>query len=301
MTYEFHAALLIGFDHDLRTTGNSDLLCDPRRTLFHVTGNKRPTPQHQREAQAVVRRIYESGLPQPVLVSGGSRGIEATAIREALAYKIPVIVVVGHGLDYCYPEEHRGLFDEVLERGGVLVSMFEDDQPVRPAQFVQRLELVSFLANFMVVGACSRRSGSRMLAARLHKKGTPVYALPQTSGLGADGGNYLIADGVAQIIPDLAAWQPEVVTEETPTAYTVHAEHTLGRSLPGSVGSDPTDDWEIVIEAPSAEEAERIGEERFWDHAETFFAGGEGAIPYEYRDSVAICAREGNPGRLTNQ
>tara|TARA_R110000824_G_C15083578_1_gene664656 strand:- start:119 stop:781 length:663 start_codon:yes stop_codon:yes gene_type:complete len=182
--------------------GNINLLEDDNCTRFNVTGDRRPWSNVEREAEQAVEAMLHHKYP--VLVTGGARGAEACAVRHAVKVGIPVAVVLGTGVDKCCPEKHERLHETVLEANGALVSIFPDDREPRPAQFVQRSELVAKMTDILVVCACKRRSGAMLLAQNNKELGANVYAYVQGHEESCNGNNYLIRDGVAEMIASYA-------------------------------------------------------------------------------------------------
>ena len=196
---------------DLRVIGDPTLITEPYNRFF-VSGSTRSTTTGNIQAGTITSKVIDSRHPdnsESVLISGGSRGTQAKAIRTAIHHDSRVIVVLGTGLDSTYPPEHTGLFDAVVDTGGALVSMFEDDQQPRPGLFPQRNELIATLCNLMIVIECARRSASAMIATALsddrrNSTGrygfTPVYALPAAYNAHLDGTNHLIRYGNASML-----------------------------------------------------------------------------------------------------
>lgn len=116
------------------------------------------------------------------VVSGGAIGVDSAAHRGALAAGGPTVVVLGTGLDVVYPERNRGLYTEVVEAGGALVSMFRRGEPPRRGHFVARNQVIAAWAEAVVVVAAERGSGSLSTAAAARRLGVGVAAVAGTAG-----------------------------------------------------------------------------------------------------------------------
>jgi DNA processing protein len=187
----------------LRVVGNADLLVSPDKR-FLVDGARRSTPAGDRDAAAVAKEIVTER--NGILVSGGSRGTHAAALRSALMYDGKCIVVIGTGLDHIYPQEHEQLFDMVVEDGGAIVSMFEDNVSPRPGNFPRRNQVIASLVGCMVAIECARRGGCYQMAKLLTEanQGAFVYARPASVESHLNGTNYLIRDAHAEILVSLS-------------------------------------------------------------------------------------------------
>ena len=116
-----------------------------------------------------------------VIVSGGALGIDGAAHRGALEHG-RTIVVFGGGLDHPYPPQHEPLFDEVLARGGTLVS--EAPFGTRPLAglFPRRNRIIAALSRGVVVVQAARGSGSLITARLARELDIPVFAVPGAPG-----------------------------------------------------------------------------------------------------------------------
>lgn len=128
-----------------------------------VVGTRRPTEYGRRHARRFAAFFAEHGVH---VISGGARGIDALVHQSAMKHCGGTTVVLGSGLGRCYPPEHAGLFNSVLEAGGALISEFPVQAPPRPANFPRRNRIVSGLSLGVLVIEAAARSGA-LITARL--------------------------------------------------------------------------------------------------------------------------------------
>jgi DNA processing protein len=85
------------------------------------------------------------------IVSGLARGIDAEAHRTAIERNGYTVAVLGNGLDKVYPLENRHLADEILHRGGALLSEQPFGVAAKAAHLVQRDRLQSGMSIATIV------------------------------------------------------------------------------------------------------------------------------------------------------
>jgi DNA processing protein len=85
------------------------------------------------------------------IVSGLARGIDAESHQAALANDGYTVAVLANGLDRIYPAGNRDLAEEIVERGGALVSEQPFGVPARPANLIQGCRLQSGMSLATVV------------------------------------------------------------------------------------------------------------------------------------------------------
>jgi DNA processing protein len=134
------------------------------------------------------------GLRGAIIISGGAIGVDTAAHRGALNAGAPTISVFGTGLDVAYPARNRPLFDDIVERGGALVSCFERNAPPRRGQFVRRNRVIAALADAVVVIGAGAGSGALYTAKAARDYGRVLGAAPGSLGCEA-----LIAGGAALV------------------------------------------------------------------------------------------------------
>jgi len=138
-----------------------------------------------------------------VIVSGLAYGVDACAHRAALAAGGQGIAVMACGLDQIYPVAHNRLGEDLIARGGVIVSEYPAGTPAHKHHFLERNRLVSGLAEAVIITEAAARSGTLNTAAHALNQGKPVLAVPGniTSPL-SEGTNNLLKAG-AQLLTSI--------------------------------------------------------------------------------------------------
>jgi DNA processing protein len=122
--------------------------------------------------------------------------------------------VLGSGVDYVYPPEHKPLSAQIVERG-LVVSEYPPRTPPLPHHFPLRNRLISGLSLAVVVIEASEKSGSLITAECALEQGREVMAVPGNVLSGRNrGGHALLKDGakIVETVDDIVeglGWAPE--------------------------------------------------------------------------------------------
>lgn len=100
---------------------------DYERKLLCVVGSRKYTGYGKEACEYMIREL--AGYPITI-VSGLALGIDSIAHRAALKNNLPTIAVPGSGLDpqALHPQTHVQLAEEIVQRGGTLISEMEPEQ-----------------------------------------------------------------------------------------------------------------------------------------------------------------------------
>jgi DNA processing protein len=153
----------------LTVLGNPALLQAP---IVAVVGARNASANGRRIASELSAGLGEAGI---VVGSGMARGIDAAAHLGAL-HSGSVAVVAG-GADIVYPEENRGLYDALVERGAVVAELPLGTEP-QARHFPRRNRIISGMARGVVVVEAAAKSGSLITARFALEQGREVFAVP---------------------------------------------------------------------------------------------------------------------------
>ncbi len=157
-----------------------------------LVGSRAASPYGLRVAERLAADLARLGV---TIVSGLARGIDCAAHCGALATGVTV-AVLGSGVDVIYPAEHERLADQIVARGGAIVSELAPDSPPRPRHFPRRNRLISGMSLAVVVIEASARSGSLQTARFALEQGREVLAVPGSIlGERFRGSHALLRDG----------------------------------------------------------------------------------------------------------
>src|SRR5688572_15877381 len=177
-----------------------------------IVGSRRCSTYGQNAALMLGRDLAQRGV---TVVSGFARGIDASAHRGALEGGGRTIGVLGTGIDEVYPRDHRRLADEILERGGSLVTQFPLGTPPVSENFPYRNRIISGLSLGVVVVEAAENSGSLITARLAIEQNREVFAVPgNITSRNSFGTNYLIKGAGAKLVQqwqDIAAELPQQI------------------------------------------------------------------------------------------
>lgn len=134
------------------------------------------------------------------VISGMARGIDGLSQNAALHAGGYSLGVLGCGVDICYPEENRELYEMLCEQGGVC-SEYPPRTAPRNSLFPPRNRIISGLSDAVLVIEAKNRSGTLITVDMALEQGKEVYALPGriTDAL-SEGCNWLLQQGANVVV-----------------------------------------------------------------------------------------------------
>ncbi|MEB5973975.1 DNA-protecting protein DprA [Pantoea dispersa] len=185
-----------------------------------VVGSRHCSPYGREWGSWFSQQLALSGL---TITSGLARGIDGVAHRAALEVQGKTLAVLGSGLNHLYPKSHQPLAQEIIARGGALVSELPLSMAPHAVNFPRRNRIISGLSHGVLVVEASLKSGSLVTARYALEQNRNVYALPGALGNpGCEGTHWLIQQGALlvahpnNILEDLHSalqWLPASISE----------------------------------------------------------------------------------------
>jgi DNA processing protein len=224
------------------------------RAGIAVVGTRQPTPYGQGMAQVLSRDLALRGM---VILSGMARGVDTAAHRGALDAGGVTVAVWGTGIDVVYPKENKRLAEEIVARGGAIVSEFATGTFPAPQNFPIRNRTLSGMSIGVLVVEAAEYSGTRITARCALEQGRDVYAVPgNVTNKNSWGPNTLIKQGAKLT----ASW--EDVWEDLPSQVRVELEDARGveskTETTASLFSGGAGGQQAFGELPALSEQERL-------------------------------------------
>lgn len=154
-----------------------------------VIGTREPS---ESGSKAAIRFGEIFGEANFNVVSGLAIGCDAGGHQGCLNKNGFTSAILAHGLDHIYPKENKKLAEEILEKGGLLLSEYNVGQKPLANYFVERDRLQAGLSNGIIVVETDIKGGTmhtvkfasennRRIAAFSHNK-PELLSHPKTKG-----------------------------------------------------------------------------------------------------------------------
>lgn len=167
------------------------------RACIGMVGTRRMSVCGKYSAFKMSYELSKAGL---VVVSGMALGIDSMSHAGSLAANGKTIAVLGSGVDVIYPKEHARLYDEIIRRGGAVISEYFPGKKPTQKTFPARNRIISGMCRATVIVEASRGSGALITAADTIKEGRTVFAMPGYAySVATEGTNDLIRGGAIPV------------------------------------------------------------------------------------------------------
>ncbi len=227
--------------------GSLEVLDQP---CIALVGSREMNDYGRRAVSELVAPLVAAGT---VTVSGLAFGIDAEVAKETLHAGGRTVAVLGHGLGYIYPKANERLADDIVKKGGLLISEFPLDMQADKYTFPARNRIIAGLSLCTVVVQAAKESGSLITAELALEYGRDVCAVPgsifdpQYAGC-----HELIARGHARLVTSAADILAEVgmvgpSSGATRTNFT--ADSPDEEAVYGSLSSLPAALDDLVVKA----------------------------------------------------
>lgn len=174
--------------------GNIDLL---KTECLAVVGTRRATNYGKTMCKKIVNDVASQGI---TIVSGLADGIDTVAHKSALEVGGKTIAVLGAGLLNIYPNSNVGLYNDIVERGGLVISEYKPSEPIVNYHFPVRNRIIAGLSKATFVVEAGEKSGSMHTKNYALDYGREVFALPaRVNDIYSVGCNKLIKCGQARM------------------------------------------------------------------------------------------------------
>ena len=157
----------------LYAIGNIELLFEDS---FAIIGTRKITDYGKKNCEYFSKEFAFRKIP---IVSGMAIGTDSIAHITAIEYNSPTIAVLGSGFKYIYPEENKTLFENIIEKNGLVITEYEENIMPNKRNFPKRNRIISALSEGVLVIEAAYRSGTSITAKMAFKQGKKVFAVPR--------------------------------------------------------------------------------------------------------------------------
>jgi DNA processing protein len=194
-----------------------------------IVGTRKPTTYGKEVTHTLAAGLARRGV---IIISGLALGTDSIAHRACLEAGGTTLAVMANSVEQVYPRSHTALAEDIINKGGALISEYEPPTNPRDYQFLARNRIVSGLADAVLITEAAERSGTLSTAAHALEQGKEVFVVPGniTSPMSA-GCNALLKQGariatcaediLEVIAPDLLQAQASLPLGNTPLETTI--------------------------------------------------------------------------------
>ena len=188
------------YPDELFYIGNTKLLSKKK---ISIVGTRRPNSYTKEFTYKLASKLSDTGI---CIVSGAAMGVDAIAHQGAKAAN--TIAVVANGLNIRYPAVNKNLIIDI-ERNGLILSAYKENEKARNYTFVLRNEIVVSLGDILIVTQADINSGTLTSIHYALNMGKKVYTLPHrlNESLGTQN---LVKQNLITVIYDIDGFIEEI-------------------------------------------------------------------------------------------
>jgi len=203
-----------------------------------IVGTRKVTPYGRQMTEEIAAFLAANGI---TVISGLARGVDAIAHQTALKAGGRTMAILGSGVDRIYPPEHRGLAEQIMERGAVM-SDYAVGTPPDASNFPPRNRIISGLSLAVVVIEAAETSGALITAEFAAEQGREIFAVPgSVLAPQSKGTNRLIQKGAQPLLTPADLMQALDLTrmDKQKTARKVLPSDETEALLLNTLGGEP--------------------------------------------------------------
>lgn len=155
-------------------------LPDKRPKCVGIVGARKNTSYGYEVAYNAAYAAAKAGV---VVVSGLAYGCDSIAHRAALDAGGITVAILGTPIDEVYPRTHVALAEEIVEKGGAIISEYgpgqrAESRPEVAARFLARNRIIAGLSDVVLVAEAADRSGTLNTATHALTFGVDLMVAP---------------------------------------------------------------------------------------------------------------------------
>ncbi len=163
-----------------------------------VVGSRKYTNYGKKFSYKLSKECADLGI---TIISGLALGVDSFAHQAALDVNGKTVGVLGCGLDSIYPVSNFHLGQEIIEKGGAIITEFPLGVPPMKQNFPARNRIIAGLSRGVLVIEAAERSGALITAYQALECSRDVFALPgNIDNENSIGTNKLIQEGAKLVL-----------------------------------------------------------------------------------------------------
>lgn len=165
--------------------------------MIAIVGTRKATNYGKMITEQIVKDLANYNV---CIVSGLAYGIDIEAHKSALKYNLPTIGIVAGGLDKIYPSTHKKYANEMITKGGGVITENKLGRIPEPHLFPARNRIIAGISDVTIVVEAAAKGGALITANIADSYNRPVFAIPGNVGNQySEGTNKLISSQKAII------------------------------------------------------------------------------------------------------
>ena len=152
--------------------GDKNLLYED---CFAIVGSRRISEYGIKNCEFFAKELVLRDIP---IVSGMAIGTDSVAHKTAIQYFGKTIAVLGSGFNNIYPKENLNLFEEIIEKNGLIITEFNPEEKPLKSNFPKRNRIITAISEGVLVIEAAYRSGTSITVNNAKKQNKKVFALP---------------------------------------------------------------------------------------------------------------------------
>ncbi len=185
------------YPHVIYVRGSVESLA---RRMVSVVGTRAATQYGLRMCEVLIGRLAEL-CPEAVIASGLAFGIDAATHRAALGAGLTTIAVLPTILPDITPAQNQSLADEIISRGGAVISELNSQTKQNGKYYIPRNRLIAAISEGTVVVESPLESGALSTAGFANEYNRTLMAVPGRAGdKCSEGANMLIKRRLAAMV-----------------------------------------------------------------------------------------------------
>lgn len=196
--------------------GDPTILAQP---CMAIVGTRTMSDYGKRVTESIVQACVQANV---VTVSGLATGIDTVVAQESVRANSPTVAVLGHGMANISPVANKKLAEQIVEKGGLVLSEFPLDQAGDTYTFPARNRIVAGLSLATIVTEAPEGSGALITADLASGYGRDVFAVPgQIFDTNYGGCHRILRSGQAKLAAD-----PQVILKDIGIVASVATKQT---------------------------------------------------------------------------
>lgn len=168
------------------------------KNCLSVIGSRRITNYGRIVIKKTVSQISCNEI---TIVSGFMYGVDAEAHKTALDMGGRTIAVMPCGVNIIHPEYQKKLYEDIINKGGLIISEYENNFPPAIWTYPKRNRIVAGLSKATMIIEGAEKSGSLITTSFAKKYKRKIFAVPgPINSLVSVGTNNLIKNKEAEMV-----------------------------------------------------------------------------------------------------